>query len=106
MLQTFPPYKNIILRFEKGRKDYLWFEEIGKLRPDVIFALPGSFLFCVVAPLDLEKLDASGPGSSESFLQNTDGYFGICQVIFDLYGPVINVLEQFCLLRNFEAVAK
>ena len=55
----------------------LGFEEIGKLRRDVIFALPGSFLFCVVAPLNLEKLDASGSGSSKGFFQYKDGYFGI-----------------------------
>ena len=78
---------------KKDEKDYLGFEEIWKLCPDVIFALPGSFLFRVVAPLDLDKLDASGSGSSESLFQNTDGYFGICQVIVDLYGVVINILE-------------
>src|SRR3954464_3050262 len=88
-----PLKKNLVPRFEKGRKDYLGFEEIGKLRPDVIFALPGSFLFCVVAPLNLEKLDASGSGSSESFFQNTDGYFRVGQVIVDFYGPMINVLD-------------
>ena len=72
----------------------------------MIFSLPGSFFFSVVAPLNLEKLYASGPGGSESFFQNTDGYLGIGQVIVDLYGLVINVLEQLSLLRNFEALAK
>src|SRR3954465_8414324 len=91
---------------KKDEKDYLGFEEIGKLRPDVIFALPGSFLFCVVAPLNLEKLDSSGSGSSESFFPNTDGYVGVGQVIVDLYGPVIDILEYFGLLQNFETLAK
>src|SRR3954470_9699806 len=102
-----PPLKKISSRdLKKDKKDYLGFEEIGKLCPDVIFALRGSFFFRVVAPLDLEKLDASGSGSSESFFQNTDGYFGIGQVLVDLCGPVINILEHFRLLRNFEALAK
>src|SRR3954471_23102645 len=101
-----PLQQNLVPRFDKGRKDYLGFEEIGKLRPDVIFALPGSFLFCVVAPLNLEKPDALGSGSSKSFFQNTDGYFGIGQVIVDLYGPVIDVLEHFSLLQNFEELLK
>ena len=91
---------------KKKKKDYLGFKEIGKLRPDVIFTLPGSFFFSVVAPLNLEKLDASGSGGSESFLQNTNGYFGIHQVIVDLYGSVINVLENFSLLQNFKAFVK
>src|SRR3954467_13536134 len=74
-----PLKQNLVPRFEKGRKDYPRFEEIGKLRLDVIFALPSSFLFCVVAPLNLEKLDASGSDRSKSFFQNADGYFGIGQ---------------------------
>ena len=73
-----PPLNKISSRdLKKDEKDYLGFEDIGKLYPDVIFAIPGSFFFCVVAPLNLEKLDAPGPGSSEGFFQNTDGYFGI-----------------------------
>src|SRR3954462_1250194 len=106
MLQIFPLKQNLVPIFEKGRKDYLGFEEIGKLHPDVIFALPGSFLFCVVAPLNLEKLDASGSSSSKGFFQNTDGYFGIGQVIVDLYGLEIDILEHFRLLRDFETLAK
>jgi hypothetical protein len=98
--------QNLVPRFEKGRKDYLGLEEIGKLRPDVIFAFPGSFLFYVVAPLNLEKLDASGSGSSKSFFQNADGYFGIGQVIVDLYGLMVDILEHFGLLGDFETFAK
>src|SRR3954462_12593280 len=102
-----PPLNKISSRdLKKDEKDYLGFEEIGTLCPDVIFALPGSFLFNVVAPLDLEKLDASGSGSSESFFQNTDGYFAIGQVIIDLYGPMVDVLEYFGLLWDFETLAK
>src|SRR4051812_419232 len=101
------PLKKISSRdLQKDEKDYLGFEEIGKLRPDVIFALPGSFLFCVVAPLNLEKLDASGSVSSESFFQNTDGYFGIGKVIVDLYGLMIDIIEHFGLLGDFETLAK
>src|SRR3954471_13379190 len=93
MLQTSPLKQNLVLRFEKGLKDYLGLEDIGKLRPEVIFAFPGSFLFCVVAPLNLEKLDASSSGSSKRFFQNADGYFGIGQVIVYLYGPMVDILD-------------
>src|SRR3954470_23589178 len=102
-----PPLNKILSRdLKKDEKYYLGFKEIGKLHPDMIFSLPGSFFFSVVAPLNLEKLDASGPGGSKSFFQNTDGYFGIRQVIVDLYGVVINVHENFGLLRNFKTFAK
>ena len=72
----------------------------------MIFTLPGSFVFSVVAPLDLEKLDTPGSGGSISFLQNTDGYFGVGQVIIDLDGAMVDVLENFYLLRNFKEFAK
>ena len=85
-------------RPEIWEKVYLGFEEIRKLRPDVVFAFPCSFFFSVDDPLDLQKLDASGPGGSEGFLQNTDGYFWVGQVIIDLYGAMVNVLENFRLL--------
>src|SRR3954470_25041819 len=106
-VKNLPPLNKISSRvLKKDEKDYLGFEEIGKLRPDVIFALPGSFLFCVVAPLNLEKLDAPGSGSSKRFFQNADGYFRIGQVIVDLYGPVVDILEHFGLLGDFETLAK
>src|SRR3954471_21723455 len=91
--------QNLAPIFEKKRK--LGFKEIWKLHPNVVFSLLGSFFFSVVTPLDLEKLDTLGPSGSESFFQNTDGYFKVCKVIVDLYGLVINVLENFGLLRNF-----
>ena len=72
----------------------------------MVFSFLGSLFFSVIAPLDLEKLDASGPGGSESFLQNMDGYFGVRQVIVDFYGAVINVLENFSLLWDFKAFSK
>src|SRR3954470_15829163 len=98
-VKNLPPLNKISSRvLKKDEKYYLGFEEIGKLHPDVIFALPGSFLFCVVAPLNLEKLDASSSGGSEGFFQNTDGHFGIGQIIVDLYGPMIDILEHFGLL--------
>ena len=72
----------------------------------MIFALPGGFFFGVVAPLDLQKIYTPGSGGSEGFLQNTDGYFGIGQVIFDLDSAMVDVLENFCLLRNCKAFAQ
>ena len=63
VLQTFPPYKRS--RPEIGRK--LGTKEIGIFSPNVIFALPRGFLFGMVAPLDLQKLDTSGAGGSECF---------------------------------------
>ena len=72
-----------------------------ELSPNVIFSLPSGFFFGVVAPLDLEKFDSPGPGGSESFFQDTDGHFTIRQILVDLNGSVIDVLENFGLRRHF-----
>ena len=72
----------------------------------MIFTLPGSFFFSVVAPLDLQELVAPGPGGSVSFLQDTDRYFGIGQIIIDLDGAMVNVFENFRLLRDFNTFAQ
>ena len=55
----------------------------------------------MVAPLDLEKFDTPGPGGSEGFFQDTDGNLAIRQILVDINGSVIDVLENFGLLRHF-----
>ena len=55
----------------------------------------------MVAPLNLEKLGTPGPGGSVGFLQDTDGHFTICRVLVDINSSVIDVLENFGLLRHF-----
>jgi hypothetical protein len=60
----------------------------------------------VVAPLNSQKLDALGSSSSIGFLEDTDGYFMIGQILIDVHGAVVNILENFWLLRNFKAFLK
>ena len=59
-----PPLNKISSR-DLQRK--LGTKEIWELCPNVIFALPSSFLLGMVAPLNLEKLDTPGPGGSVGF---------------------------------------
>jgi hypothetical protein len=60
----------------------------------------------MVAPLDLQKLDTSGSGGSEGFLQDTNGYFTIRQILVDIHSSVVDVLENFGLLRHFQTLPK
>ena len=72
----------------------------------MIFTLPGGFFFGVVAPLYFEELDTPGPGGSIGFLQDTDGYFRIGQVIIDLDSAMVDVFENFRLPWDFQAFAQ
>jgi hypothetical protein len=57
-----PLKKNPILEIHKLRT-----KEIGKLSLEVIFSFPSGFIFSVVTPLDLQKLDTPGSGGFVSF---------------------------------------
>ena len=59
-----PPLNKILSR-DLQRK--LGTKEIWELCPNVIFVLPSGFLLCMIAPLNLKKLDAPGPGGSVGF---------------------------------------
>ena len=60
----------------------------------------------MVAPLYLQKLDASGMGGSVSFLQDANRHFAVCQVLGDVHRSVIDVLEHFGLLGDFKALSE
>jgi hypothetical protein len=47
-------------------------KKIRKLAPKIILSLPNCFVFRVVAPLDLEKLDLAPQGELGGFFQDTN----------------------------------
>jgi hypothetical protein len=72
----------------------------------VIFSFPSGFLLGVVTPLNFQKLDASGSSGSIGFLEDTVRHFTIGQILVDVHRTVINILEDFGLLRNFKTFPK
>jgi hypothetical protein len=79
---------------------------MGKLFLKVIFSFPSGFIFCVITPLNFQKLDASGSSGSKCFLEDTDRHFTIGQFLVDVHGTVINIFEDFWLLRYFQTFPK
>jgi hypothetical protein len=63
LLQSSPLKKNLILEIHKLRT-----KEIGKFSLEIVFSYPSGFIFSVVAPLNLQKLDTLSSGGSVSFL--------------------------------------
>jgi hypothetical protein len=60
----------------------------------------------VIAPLNFQKLDASGSSGLICFLKDMDRYLTIGQILIDVHRTVINILEDFRLHRNFKAFPK
>jgi hypothetical protein len=60
-----PPLKESCPEIRKLR-----LKEIRELAPKIILSLPSCFIFRVIAPLDLEKLDLAPSGESDGFFQD------------------------------------
>jgi hypothetical protein len=101
LLHFSPLKKNLVPEIHSLRT-----EKIGEFFLKVIFSFPSSFIFGVITPLNFQKLDASGSSGSISFLEDTDRYFTIGQILVDVHRTVINILEDFGLLRNFKTFPK
>jgi hypothetical protein len=68
-------------------------KEIRELAPKIILSLPSCFIFRVIAPLNLEKLDLAPPGESDGFLQDTNRSLTISQVMVEINRAMVDVLE-------------
>jgi hypothetical protein len=51
----------------RDRKEKLGTKEIWELLLHIFFSLPSGFFFGMITPLNLQELDTSGAGGSESF---------------------------------------
>ena len=98
--KPFPLTKDLVPRSKRK----LGTKKIWVLLLHEVFAFPSGFIFGMVAPLYLQKLDASGAGGSVSFLQDVNRHFAVSQILVDIHRSVIDVLEHFGLLRDFKAL--
>ena len=99
VLQTYPPYKNLVPEIPKPG-----FKEIWKLESKVVFAFPGCFYFSVVAPLDLEVLDRAASSALLSLIQNADGSLAVGQIGLKVNGLVIDVLVKIRFVWNLKTL--
>jgi hypothetical protein len=56
--------------------------------------------------MNLEELNLPPAGNSYGFFQDAKGVLPIGQVVIQINGPVVDVLEDFRLVRYFETFSK
>ena len=77
---------------------------MGKFASKVVFTFPGGFLFRVISPLDFVKLDLVPPGETNIFVENFEWSLAVGQIMVQVDGLVVNVLENVRLVRNFKTL--
>ena len=64
--------------------------EIRELFLEIVFALPSSFLFREIGPLNLEELDSTLPCDTRTGIQNAKRLLTVSQVLVQVNGPEVN----------------
>jgi hypothetical protein len=59
----------------------------------------------MVTPLDFIYIDFSSTGKTDIFLQNTDWSLTVGQVVVEINGVLVNLLEGFGLVGGLKALA-
>ena len=77
-------------------------KEVREFVSKVILAFPGGFFFRVVSPLDFVELDRAASGKANIFVKNLGRSITVSQVMVQVDGVVVNVLENFGLVGNFK----
>ena len=60
----------------------------------------------MIGPLDFVELDRTSSGQTNIFLENLERSITIGQVIVQVDGVVVNMLENIGLVRNFKTLPK
>ena len=79
-------------------------KEVGEFASKVIFTFPSCFFFRMISPLDFVELDHASPGKTNILFKNFERSITIGQVIVQVDGVVVNVLENIWLVRNFRTL--
>jgi hypothetical protein len=59
----------------------------------------------MVTPLDFIRIDFSSTGETDIFLQNMDWPLAVGQVMVEINGVLVNLLEGFRLVGGLKALA-
>ena len=79
-------------------------KEVWEFTSKIIFTFPSGFFLGMISPLDFVELDGTSSGKTNIFFKNFEGPITIGQVIIQVDGVVVNVLENIWLVRNFKTL--
>ena len=71
-----------------------------------MFTFPSCFFFRMISPLDFVERDRTSLGKTNIFFENLERSIMIGQVIVQVDGLVVYVLENTRLFRNFKTPPK
>src|SRR5664279_1578595 len=95
LLQIYPPYKNLVLRFLSMRK------EVRIVLSKFFFSFPRGFIFGMIGPLHFKELYGFVLSSPFSFFKNANRTLAISQIFLE-----VNILNIDSTDRIFETTPK
>jgi hypothetical protein len=81
-------------------------KQFGKLSLEIILVFPSGLIFCVVTPLHLVHLDLTSAGKTDVFFKDADWSLPIGEVVIEINGVVVNLLEGLGLIGNLQAFSE
>ena len=76
-------------------------EKVGEFSAEIVFSFPSGFLLGVVTPLDFVELYGTPPSQTYILVQYPNRSLSVGHIMVQVYGEMVNVLENFWLLENF-----
>ena len=81
-------------------------KKVGEFSTEISFSFPCCFLLGVVTPLDFVELYGTPPSQMDILVQYSNQSLSVGQNVVQVYGEVVNVLENFRSLGKFQTLLK
>ena len=81
-------------------------KKVGEFSTEIIFSFPGGFFLGMVTPLDFVELYGMSPSQANIFIQYSNRSLSVGQIMVQVYGEMVNVLENFRPFGNFQTLPK
>jgi hypothetical protein len=72
---------------------------------EIIFTFPSGLIFGMVTTVDLIHIDFLSTSKTDILLQNTDWPFAVGQVVVEVNGVLVNLLEGLGLVGGLKTLA-
>ena len=79
-------------------------KKVGEFSAEIIFSFPRGFLLRVVTPLDFVELYGTSPSQMNILVQYSNRSLSVGQIMVQVYGEMVNVLENCRPLGYFQTL--
>ena len=81
-------------------------KKVGEFPAEIILSFPGGFFLDVFTPLDFVELYGTSSSQANIFVQYSNRSLSVGQIMVQVYGEMVNVLENFRPFGNFQTLPK